>query len=355
MASNDPHQTATTDAIAQRPRPTTLRDVAEAAGVHLSTVSRVLSPEKRRLVKDETAERIEALIAELDYSPNRLAQGLKTRRSMTVGVLIADITNPVFPYVVRGIEDMLLHSGYTALVANTDDDAERGRAAFDALSARQVDGFIVTTAPRVDRLVEEALDRGAPLVLAVRNTDSRRAAAVTSDEREGTRIAVEHLFALGHRRIACVHGPTTVSTGAARLEGFVHAMKSSRLELNSDLLVEAGSFRIEEGERSMRQILARGTRFTAVLAGNDMLAVGCLTALAKHKLRCPEDVSVVGFNDMPLADRLSPPLTTLRIPYYDVGLCAAELFVEQLNGAPRREIVLSQELVVRGSTGPPPA
>lgn len=336
------------------PRQVTLRDVAKAAGVHVSTVSRVLSPETRNLVNDDTASRIEALVDELGYSPNRLAQGLKTRRSKTIGVLVNDITNPVFPYVVRGIEDQLLRSGYTALVTNTDANVERERTAFEALRARQVDGFIMTTALRVDPLVDEALDQGVPLVLVVRNIDSHRAAAVTSDERLGTRIAVEHLYDLGHRGIACISGPQTVSTGAARLAGFTDAASSHGLEVDPRLVIEAGAFTIDEGERAMRELLAAGLPFTAVLAGNDMLAIGCLAVIGEQGLRCPDDISVIGFNDMPLAGRLSPPLTTLRVPYYDLGAYAADLFVEQLNGRPRREISVVQDLIVRGSTGPPP-
>jgi LacI family transcriptional regulator len=337
-----------------RPRQVTLRDVAEAAGVHVSTVSRVLTPETRGLVNDETAARIEALVQQLGYSPNRLAQGLKTRRSKTVGVLVNDITNPVFPFVVRGIEDQLLRSGYTALVTNTDASVDRERTAFEALRARQVDGFIMTTALRVDPLVEEACDQGIPLVLVVRNVDDHRAAAVTSDERLGTRIAVEHLFDLGHRRIACISGPQTVSTGAARLAGFTEAMAARGLDVDPALVAEAASFTIDEGERAMDELLDSGLPFTGVLAGNDMLAIGCISTLTGRGLRCPQDISVIGFNDMPLADRLSPPLTTLRVPYYDLGTYAADLFIEQLEGRPKREITVVQDLVVRSSTGPPP-
>jgi LacI family transcriptional regulator len=331
----------------------TLRDVAEAAGVHVSTVSRVLSPEARHLVNEDTATRIDRLIDELGYSPNRLAQGLKTRRSMTAGVLVNDITNPVFTYVVRGIEDTLASSGYTALVANTDDDPERERVAFDALAARQVDGFIVTTAPRKDPMIDDAIERGVPLVLAVRRTDLGTVASVTSDERAGTRLAVEHLADLGHRRIACIHGPKTVSTGVARFEGFMETMKARRLDVDPALVVESRAFRIEDGEGRMRDLLAHDRPFTAVIVGNDMQAVGCLAVLAERGLRCPEDISIVGFNDMPLADRLSPALTTLRVPYYDLGRRAAELLAQQLDGSPGEQVTLRQELIVRGSTGPP--
>jgi len=177
---------------------------------------------------------------------------------------------------------------------------------------------------------------------------------VTSDERLGTRIAVEHLFDLGHRTIACISGPQTVSTGAARLAGFTEAMAARGLDVDPALIAEATAFTIDEGERAMNELLDSGLPFTAVLAGNDMLAIGCIATLTGRGLRCPEDISVIGFNDMPLADRLSPPLTTLRVPYYDLGTYAADLFIEQLEGRPKREITVVQDLVVRASTGPPP-
>ncbi|WCB91732.1 Ribose operon repressor [Baekduia alba] len=335
-------------------RPVTLRDVAEAAGLHISTVSRVLSPETRGLVNEKTAQRIDAIIAELGYEPNRVARGLKTRRSMTVGVLINDLTNPVFPYVVRGIEDTLAKSGYTPLVANTDGDLDRQRRGFDALASRQVDGFILSTALREDPLVEEILDKGIPLALVVRNVDNHRAAAVTSDERLGTRLAVEHLVELGHGAIACVSGPEHISTGAARRAGFEEVMAARGLRVAEGLVRPTTGFTIKEGQRVMNELLDGGPPFTAVVAGNDMLAIGCIDALKARGLRCPEDVSIIGFNDMYMAGRLTPPLTTLHVPYYDLGAYAADLFLDQLAGRPPREITVVQSLIVRESTAPPP-
>jgi LacI family transcriptional regulator len=329
-----------------------MRDIAEAAGVHVTTVSRVLSPERRGLVNEETARRIEALANDLGYSPNRLAQGLKTRRSMSIGVIVNDITNPVFPYVVKGIEDQLGRGDYTALVANADGDVDRERKALEALKRQQVDGLIMTTALRFDPLVNEVVQQGTPLVLAVRDTERADVATVTPDERLGTRLAVEHLWGLGHRRIACISGPTTVSTGATRLAAFMEAAKSFGLDADPSLVVEAQAFTIAEGERVMADLLDGEPAFSAVLAGNDMLAIGCIATIGRAGLRCPDDISVIGFNDMPMADRFSPPLTTLRIPYYEMGLLAADLMMEQLSERAPRQITVTENLIVRGSTAP---
>lgn len=338
-----------------RRRSVTLRDVARAAGVHPSTVSRVLSEDTRQLVNVETARLVDGVIRELGYEPNPLARGLKTRRSLTVGVLINDLTNPVFPPIVRGIEDRLAEAGYTALLVNTDGDRERERRSYGTLTARQVDGFIMATAVREHPLIEEVLADEIPLVLVIRNIDSRRATAVVPDDRKGARLAVQYLFDLGHRRIAHLAGPLSVSNGAERRAGFIDALRANGLEVDPGLIVSADAFTSEAGERAAHQLLESQLEFTAIVAGNDMIAVGCAAALGEHGLSCPDDVSVVGFNDMPLADRLSPPLTSLRVPHYEIGVQAADLLLERIKdpATPPREILVEPQLIVRGSARGP--
>jgi len=338
-------------------RKVTLRDVAQLAGVHAATVSRVLAPETRVLVNEETARRVEQAIEQLGYQPNPLARGLKTRRSTTIGVLVTDLTNPLFPPIVRGIEDRLLAASYTALLANTDGRPERERHAYEILSARQVDGFIMATAFRQDPLVDEAVERGVPVVLAVRTTDSRRAPAVIFDDDLGMRRAVEHLVELGHRQIAHLAGPQTISNGARRRAAFLASMSEHGLTVLPGQIVEADAFTLDQGEQAVARLLDADVPFSAVIAGNDLMAVGALSALAAAGRSCPQDVSVVGFNDMPLADRLSPPLTSLHVPHHDLGVQAAELLLERLRDpdAPVREVSVEETLVVRGSTAPPGA
>jgi len=335
--------------------PATLRDVARVAGVHPGTVSRALNPQTRGLVNERTARRVLAAAEELGYRPNPIARGLRTNRSNTIGVLVPDLMNPLFAAVVRGIEDGLREAGYTPLIANTDNDAERERVAYEAMSARQVDGFIAATARRDHWLLADRGESGPKLVLVNRRVDSDAIPAVTGDDHEGVRLAVQHLAELGHRRIAHLAGSQTLYTGWSRHQGFCDGMRASGLEVDEGLIVFSDAFTEREGARCCGQLLERRRDFTAIVAGNDLLALGCYDALEARGLRCPEDVSVVGYNDMPFVDRFRPPLTTVRVPHYELGATAAELMLEQLRerGARPRQLLLAPKLVVRSSTAPP--
>ncbi len=335
----------------------TLRDVADVAGVNPGTVSRALNPESRSLVSAETARRVLAVAEQLGYRPNPLARGLKTNRSYTIGVLIPDLTNPLFPPIVRGIQDRLEAEGYTPLLANTGNDAQRERNDFEAMRARQVDGFITATAHRHDDLLDEVVASGIPLVLVNRSVEDGALSTVAGDDRKGVRLAVAHLAELGHERIALLGGPLELSTGFQRRQGFVEALGAHGLEVDEQLLLAGERFTVEEGTRLCRELLERRRPFTAIVAGNDLMALGCYDALAERTLRCPHDVSVVGYNDMPFAGRFAPPLTTIRIPQQELGARAATLLLEQLRDPTTHphQVLLEPELVVRASTAPPPA
>jgi LacI family transcriptional regulator len=336
--------------------PTTLRDVAAAAGVHPATISRALNPDTRKLVSSDTAQRVLNVATELGYRPNPIARGLKTSRSYTIGVLVPDLRNPLFPPIARGIEDRLEPAGYTSLLANTDNDPERERLSFEALRARQVDGYITASARREHPLLQELAGNGRPLILVNRATDDAGLPSVTPDDSDGMRQAVEHVAALGHRRVAHLAGPFELSTGVHRQQGFVRSMEAVGLAVDHDLIVSGSLFTEAEGARQCRELLGRGGGFTAVLAGNDLLALGCIDALREAGLDCPRDVSVVGFNDMDWSERFAPPLTTVRVPHHRLGIAAADLLLERLADAAAdvRHVVLPVELIVRGSTAPPP-
>jgi LacI family transcriptional regulator len=335
-------------------RTVTLRDVAERAGVHPATASRALNPETRLLVREDTARRVLEAAESLGYHPNPVARSLRTRRSNTVGVLIPDLTNPLFPPIVRALEDRLAAAGYVALIGNTDGDGERERLIFRQMRARHVDGMVLATAHLSDPLLTEAARAGLPVVLMNRMAQDHSLDSVSVDNERGMRMAVAHLAGEGHQRIAHIAGPQEVSTGLSRYRGFMSAMEAHGLEADPDLIVTAKAFSIEEGLRCTRALLERRAGCTAVAAGNDMLAVGCFAALEEAGLNCPVDVSVVGFNDMPFIDRLRPPLTTIRFPHYQLGTEAAQLLLERIGGqgGPVRVIYLAPELVVRGSTAP---
>jgi len=333
----------------------TLRDVARLADVHPGTASRALNAQTRALVNAETARRVLEAAEQLGYRPNPIARGLKTNRSYTIGVLIPDLTNPLFPPILRGIEDGLEAGGYTPLMANTDNDPERERIDWQAMRARQVDGIVAATARRDHALLDEMAGSGVPLVLVNRRAEDDRVPAATADDRKGIHLAVEHLAGLGHTRIAHVAGPLELSTGLDRHDGFHEAMRDAGLEPDPELIVVSRAFTEAEGARACRELLARAADPTAIVAGNDLIALGCYDVFAERGIRCPEEISVVGFNDMPFADRFSPPLTTIRIPHYEIGAAAAELMLGLLQGedAAWRQLRLAPELALRASTGRP--
>jgi LacI family transcriptional regulator, galactose operon repressor len=334
----------------------TIHDVASAVGVHPSTVSRVLNANTRHMVTAEIARKVIDATRALGYHPNALAHSLRTRRSSTVGVLIPDIMNPVFPPILRGIEDALGAAGYTAIIANTDGIADRGAVVLDRMLARRVDGLILATAQRKDPTIDRCVAEEVPLVLINRTTRNEgRTTSVTTEDAAGINLTVAHLAGLGHKRIAHIAGPLHISTGYERHRGFIAAMTDAGLKADPALIVIADAYNERAGERATMALLDRDKKFTAIVAGNDLLALGCYDALAAHRLRCPQDVSVTGFNDMPYVDKVSPPLTTVRIQHYQMGVRAAGALLERIKEPSARglDIKLEPSLVVRGSTARP--
>jgi LacI family transcriptional regulator len=305
------------------------------------------------MIKPETVERVRNAASDLGYRVNRMARSLKLNRSFTIGMLVPDITNPFFPPVVRGAEDCLATDGYTLILANTDNDEAKERRHLAGMLELQVDGLLLAMARRRDPLVEELREGTAPLVLVNRTIDRGGVPAVIPDDHAGMTLAVEHLYQLGHRRIAHVAGPADTSTGARRAAGFGAAI--GLLGLPRMRIAHASAFTEHAGRVAARVVLARRERPTAIVAANDLIALGVIRAADEVGLRCPEDVSLVGFNDMPFADRLRPALTTLRIPEYEIGHRAATLLLARIRDPRSRAetILIPPELVVRESTAAP--
>jgi len=343
--------------MAHNDRPATLRDVATAAGVHPATASRALNPGTRLLVSEETARRVSEAAERLGYRPNPVARSLRTRRSHTIGVLLPDLTNPLFPPIVRGIEDRLGEHGYVALIGNTDSDLAKERLVFDQMRARHVDGFVLATAIAGSPILAEAAEADVPVVLMNRTSQDYPFSSVSVDNEQGERAAVTHLVSLGHTKIGHIAGPQNVSTGTTRLRGFEAAMAAHKLQVADGQIVYASAYSLEEGVRCGLELLGRNRDLTAVVAGNDMLAVGCYSALDELDLRCPDDVSLIGFNDMPFIDRLRPPLSSVRFPHYQLGTEAATLLLERIETqeSPVKILFLAPELIARGSTVSPAA
>lgn len=333
----------------------TLRDVAERAGVHPGTASRALNAETRGLVNEATVRRVQQAAKALAYRPNPMARGLKTSRTTMVGIVVPDLSNPLFPPIVRGAEVELSRAGYMSIIADTDNDAAREETALEVLRARQVDGLLVASARREDAAIRELHAQGVPVVLVNRRAERVPLPAVTGDDELGIELAVRHLRELGHSRIAHLAGPLVLSTGLARHRAFRHLVVETGADSSLELVVEARTYSVEEGARATAELLDR-SRPTAIIAGNDQLAVGAIDALRARGLRCPDDVSVVGFNDMPFVDKLSPPLTTVRVPHAEIGAEAARILVRWMTQgiASSSTTTLPVELVTRGSTARAP-
>jgi LacI family transcriptional regulator len=330
-----------------------LKDVAKLAGVHPATASRALSERTASMVNPKTAERVRQAADTLGYRVNRVARGLKTRRSLTIGMLIPDITNPFFPGMVRGAEDRLHEAGYTLVLADTDNDPDREHLHRDVMLERQVDGLLLATSRRRDAVVEELIAADIPFVLVNRTVDQARVAAVIPDDHAGMALAVQHLYDLGHTVIGHISGPSITSTGSRRSAGFESAVRLLGLEPGPGR--EASGFTIRAGRDAALQLLGADPRPTAVVAANDLVALGVQDAAAQLGLVCPRDFSLVGFNDMSFMDRVQPPLTTVRIDEYELGRRAAQILVALIDDprSPRETVMLSPELVVRGSTAAP--
>ncbi len=333
-------------------RKVNIKDVAARAEVHASTVSRVMSSETRSMVSERVADRITRIASEMGYTRSPLASGLRTGRSFTIGVIIPDLSNPMFPPIVRGIERTLEAEGYIAILADSDNSQKSEQAILDSLKSRRIDGLILATAHIEDPIVEDCIEEQLPVVLINRTTDKHDVTEVINNDELGIQLAVSHLIELGHRQIAFLGGPQNTSTGRDRYRAFRNLADKGQFELDPDLCASCTAFTEAAGHTGMRGILDRNKPFSAVVAANDLLALGCYDALEERGVSCPGDVSVTGFNDMPFIDRFSPPLTSLRIPHDELGVQAANLLLAEVrdSDAPRTTIRLDPKLVVRGST-----
>jgi LacI family transcriptional regulator len=333
----------------------TIKDVASRCGVHPSTVSRALNPTMNHLVAPAVTKRIRAAAATLGYRQNVTAAGLRTGRSGLIGVLAPDIADPGFPPILSAVTEALGAEGYATIVADVGADRARQQQLVERLIARGVDGLVLATVTLDDPVVRHCLDASIPVVLLNRTDSGRRLPAVVTDDAAGMRLAVDHLVALGHVRIGHIAGPQQVSTGALRRAGFKTAASRAGLPARNIRIETASAYTREEGRLATQRLLDRKAAPTAIVAANDLLALGVYDALATRGLRCPLDISVVGHNDMPYVDMLSPPLTTVRIAQRNMGKEAARLLLEEIAGPVelRERVVLAPQLVVRGSTAAP--
>lgn len=331
-----------------------LVDVARAAGVHPATASRALNPSARDEVNPRTVQRVQRAAEQLGYVPNTLARGLRTSRSFVAALVIPDITNSLFPPIVRGAEQVLSGAGFTLVLTDTNNDpgVERGQVA--SMRAHGVDGFIIATARWEDLLLDELAESGVPTVLVNRRCSSSALPFIGADDQRGVRLCVEHLVAQGHRGIVHLAGPSDTSTGRERATAFRAAMREHGLSTRS-AVVSCSGYSENAGMDAARRMLRAGKRFTAIVAANDLLALGAMEALGEVGLRCPQDYSITGFNDLAFMRKLTPALTTVRVPLTDMGAVAARTLLDwigQADGVRTTQTLLPVELLVRGTTGP---
>ncbi|ABE42308.1 LacI family DNA-binding transcriptional regulator [Polaromonas sp. JS666] len=332
-----------------------LKELAKSLGVHASTVSRVLNPATRHMVGKEVAAKVLAAAARHNFTPNNVASSLRTRRSNIVGIVLPDISNPVFPPILLGIETELRKHGLVALLANGGEDPKQQRTVVDQLLARQVDALILATATRKDRLIDHCLSKNTVVVTINRGEDHGRVSSVMNDELLGMRLAFDHLVSLGHTEIVHIVGPQNLSTGYLRRAGFIQAAVANGWQKSKLNMVDCTAYTREAGRVACQTLLKTFPKTTAVLAGNDLVALGCYDVLLEKKIKCPRDMSIVGYNDMPFVDLVSPALTTVRIRHHEMGIQAAQLILRRIQQGQdgEAEIRLKPELVVRQSTRSP--
>ncbi|MEV0659851.1 LacI family DNA-binding transcriptional regulator [Actinomadura luteofluorescens] len=335
-----------------RRRPATLRTIAEAAGVDVSTVSRVLngSPDDaQRAASRETAEEIRRWAARLDYRPNPHATSLRTQRSNLVGVLVPRLSDLVLATIYEGIEDAAARHGLTTFVMNSHDRPEQQRARTELALSRHVDGLVFGDAHTGAAFLDEIAERRVPFVLVSRHAGGHP--SVTCDDRLGGRLIADHLLALGHRRVGVIAGEPFASTGADRTAGFVDRYREAGFPVPGSHVVHSG-FDAAGGRAATERLLRHDPRPTALFAVNDFAAIGALGVLRDQGLRPGKDVAVAGYNDTPLAAELPIPLTSVRSPMHEMGARALDLLVELLAGRTPPSERLPPSLVIRSSTDP---
>jgi LacI family transcriptional regulator len=325
----------------------TIKDVARRAGVSSSTVSRTLSG--KIPVDEKTRERVLAAVKELNYQPNALAKGLKEGRTGTIGLIVPNICNPVFPLVSRGVEDTARKHGYTVVLCNTDEDIDIEKDYILKLQKKWVDGIILATSGRQNHHILELKDTSLPMVLLIRKLGDE-VDAVVIDNKKAAFDAVTFLIRSGHKRIAIVNGDQKLSLYRERFQGYLQALKEAGLDYDPDLSLEipdhADCYDSITGHLKAKQLP------DAVFAVSDPLALHVMRAIKDAGYRIPEDISVMGFDNLQFSPYLDPPLTTVNQPLYKMGAAAAERIITLIEGKPAAPIVqvMDTELVIRKST-----
>ncbi len=327
----------------------TIKDVARLAKVSTSTVSHVIN--KTRFVSPEITLRVEQVVKEINYAPSALARSLKVNATRTLGMLVTSSANPFFAEVVQGVEQRCFEHGYSLALCNTRGDQARLHHNMEMLLQKRVDGIILMcTQLEIDRQLLAPYPN-VPLVLADWGTNHLQADLIQDCGKLGGQQATEHLIRLGHTEIGCITGPAGQRAADERLLGFRYAMQQAGLTINPDWLV-AGDFELTGGNTAMSTLLAQSKRPSAVFISNDMMAVGALRALADANIKVPEQMSLVGYDNIELAHYLVPALTTVEQPKAGLGALAVETLLSRIRSPERapQVLTLTPELIIRDSS-----
>ena len=333
-----------------------LKDIAERAGVSVMTVSKALRDEPD--VSAATKTRIKLLAQHLGYVPDSSAQGLRTRTTKLFGLAISSITNPIFSRVVLAIEQRAYELGYDVMLAQTLNIPEREEACIRRLLARRVDGLFISPVYRMAteaRIYQELFARRIPtIILGHRVPFCSHFTSVETDDLLGGYAAAQHLLQLGHKRIAFFAGPSSTPWTMERFEGYRRALREAGLDADDKLVFQAGR-KVEDGATAALQMINESSDATAVLAVNDLVAIGCAQTLLNQGLRIPQDMSVVGFGNIPVSEHYRVPLTTVRQPKFRLGSAAMDTMIQLLRGERPESKRLPAELLIRASSGIAPA
>jgi LacI family transcriptional regulator len=331
-----------------------MQDVAARAGVSVTSVSHFIN--KTRPVSESLQTRIEQAMAELDFKPNAVARSLRVKQTKSVGVIVPDSANPFFANVTRSIEKELFAHHYHVILGNSDGNLDTALMYLKVMTERQVDGLIFIDAGASSEVLNNLLRvLSIPIVLVDRIVPGVEVDYVTVTNVKGGFDATNHLLTLGHRRIACLTGPANLPTSADRLAGYVQALAEAGIPLDESLIYP-GDFQIESGYNGACHLLGLSARPTAIFAANDLMAVGVIRAAADLGLSIPSQLSVVGFDDIPLAKFSTPALTTITQPTSQIGIITANYLLKRIRNQnlPPEQQILKTELVIRHTTAPAP-
>ncbi len=326
-----------------------MKHIASLAHVSIGTVSHVINGSAA--VREPLRRRVLEAIRQLGYQPSQIARGLKRNQTNIVGMIVPDITNPFFPAVVRGAEDVAYHNSYRLVLCNADNDRDKELAYLNGLRAYRTAGLIMIPSENSEPEILKAMEGATPIICLDRRPAGWEGDTVTVDNAGGAASAARHLLSLGHRIFGIITGNMQLANAASRVKGFSAELRKAKITIDFEYIQE-GRFDRSSGYEKMRLLLELRPRPTAVFATNDLIVLGALAALREARLRCPEDVSLVGFDDLEFSELVSPALTTVVQPGYQMGAKGASLLIRRLQGAtdPAKHIILPTELKVRHST-----